>query len=132
VLYENLYCHDSTVFSLIPAIQQRASEDLFRKIKQFANSTPVAEKAAEAVEDKQNTFCGLICSQKRLCSLSRPSRRTTHVAQTSQPLCLKPLLDEKYHAGEHADGKRDPDDDGKAPIGLRKRHAGSGYIHAVG
>lgn len=52
VLDENLYCYDSTVFSLTPAIRKRASEGLFRKIKEFTDSMPALEKAADAVKDK--------------------------------------------------------------------------------
>lgn len=52
VLDENLYGYDSTVFSLTPAIQRRASEGLFRKIKEFTDSAPAMGKAADAVKDK--------------------------------------------------------------------------------
>jgi len=52
VLDENLYSYDSAIFSLTPAIQKRASEGLFRKIKEFTDSAPAAQKAVEAVRDK--------------------------------------------------------------------------------
>jgi hypothetical protein len=52
VLDETLYCYDSTIFSLTPAIQKRASDGLFRKIKEFTDSVPAAQKAIEAVNDK--------------------------------------------------------------------------------
>lgn len=52
VLDENLYCYDSAVFSLTPAIRKEASEGLFTKIEEFANSVPAARKAAELVKDK--------------------------------------------------------------------------------
>jgi hypothetical protein len=52
VLDENLYCYDSAVFSLTPAIQKRASEGLFRKVKEFTDSAPAVGKAANAVKDK--------------------------------------------------------------------------------
>ena len=52
VLDENLYCYDSTVFSLTPAIRERSSEGLFRKIKEFSDSAPAAAKAADAIKDK--------------------------------------------------------------------------------
>jgi ADP-ribosylglycohydrolase len=52
VLDENLYCYDSAVFSLTPAIRRRASERLFTKIKEFADSAPAVAKSAEAVKDK--------------------------------------------------------------------------------
>ncbi|GHU82294.1 hypothetical protein FACS1894196_0390 [Clostridia bacterium] len=52
VLDENLYSYDSTIFSLTPAIQKRASEGLFRRIKEFTDSAPATQKAVEAVKDK--------------------------------------------------------------------------------
>lgn len=52
VLDENLYSYDSVVFSLTPAIRKRASEGLFRKIKEFTDSVPAVGKAADTVKDK--------------------------------------------------------------------------------
>ena len=52
VLDEKLYCYDSAVFSLTPAIQKRTSEGLLRKIKEFIDSTPAMGKAADAVKNK--------------------------------------------------------------------------------
>lgn len=52
VLDENLYCYDSAVFTLTPAIQNRASESLLRKVKQFVDSVPAAQKAKDYVQNK--------------------------------------------------------------------------------
>lgn len=52
VLDENLYCYDSAVFTLTPAIQNRASESLIRKVKQFVDSVPAAQKAKDYVQNK--------------------------------------------------------------------------------
>lgn len=49
VLNENLYSYDSTVFSLSPAVQNKASEGLISKINQLLNSIPAAQKAQEYV-----------------------------------------------------------------------------------
>lgn len=45
VLDESLYSYDSTVFTLTPAIQSRTSDSLIRKIEQFIDSVPAAQKA---------------------------------------------------------------------------------------
>lgn len=52
LLDENLYCYNSAVFSLMPAIQNRASESLLRKVKQFIDSVPFAQKAKDNVQNK--------------------------------------------------------------------------------
>ena len=52
VLDENLYCYDSSVFSLTPAIQGKASEGLLRKVKEFIDSVPAVRKAADSAHDK--------------------------------------------------------------------------------
>lgn len=52
VLDENLYCYDSTVFSLTPAVQRRTSEGLINKVKKFIDSVPAAQKAKDYVRSK--------------------------------------------------------------------------------
>lgn len=52
VLDENLYCYDSAVFALTPAIQNRTSESLLRKVNQFIYSVPAAQKARDYVQSK--------------------------------------------------------------------------------
>lgn len=52
VLDENLYCYDSAVFVLTPAIQNRTSESLLRKVKQYIDSVPAAQKARDYVQSK--------------------------------------------------------------------------------
>lgn len=52
VLDENLYCYDSYVFALTPAIQNRTSESLLRKVKQFIASVPAAQKSIDYVQNK--------------------------------------------------------------------------------
>ena len=52
VLDENLYCYESAVFTLTPAIQNRASLSLLRKVKQFIDSVPAAQKANDYVQSK--------------------------------------------------------------------------------
>lgn len=52
VLDENLYCYDSTVFALTPAIQNRASDGLLRKVRQFAESAPAVQKAKDYAQNK--------------------------------------------------------------------------------
>ncbi len=52
VLDENLYCYDSAVFALTPAIQNRTSESLLRKVNQFIDSVPSAQKARDYVQSK--------------------------------------------------------------------------------
>lgn len=52
VLDENLYCYDSAVFALTPAIQNRTSESLLRKVNQFIDSVPAAQKARDYVQSK--------------------------------------------------------------------------------
>lgn len=52
VLDEKLYCYDSEVFSLSPVIQNRTSESLFSKIKQFVDSVPAVQKSIDYVQSK--------------------------------------------------------------------------------
>ena len=52
VLDENLYCYESTVFTLTPAIQNRTSESLLRKVKQFVDSVPAVQKAKDYGQSK--------------------------------------------------------------------------------
>ena len=52
VLDENLYCYDSAVFALTPAIQNRTSEGLLRKVKQFIDSVPAAQKSRDYVQSR--------------------------------------------------------------------------------
>ena len=52
VLDEGLYCYDSTVFTLTPAMQNRISDNLTRKIKQFINSIPAVPKAIDYLQSK--------------------------------------------------------------------------------
>jgi hypothetical protein len=52
VLDENLYCYESAVFTLTPAIQNRTSENLLEKVKQFIDSVPAAQKAKDYVQRK--------------------------------------------------------------------------------
>ena len=52
VLDENLYCYDSAIFALTPAIQNRTSESLFRKVKQFIDSVPTVQKSIDYVQSK--------------------------------------------------------------------------------
>ncbi|WP_148581892.1 hypothetical protein [Alkalibaculum bacchi] len=52
MLDENLYSYNSTVFSLSPAIQNRTSESLFSKVKQFVNSVPAVQKSIDYVQSK--------------------------------------------------------------------------------
>jgi len=52
VLDENLYCYESSVFTLTPAIQNRASVSLLRKVKQFIDSVPSAPKVKDYVQSK--------------------------------------------------------------------------------
>lgn len=52
VLDESLYCYDSVVFSLSPAIQNRTSENLLYKVKQFIDSVPAAQKSIEYLQNK--------------------------------------------------------------------------------
>lgn len=52
VLDENLYCYDSTVFALTPAVQNNASDGLLRKVKQFAESAPATQKAKDYLQNK--------------------------------------------------------------------------------
>jgi hypothetical protein len=52
VLDENLYCYDSAVFALTPAIQNRTSESLLRKVKQFIDSVPAAQKSRDYLHSK--------------------------------------------------------------------------------
>ncbi len=56
VLDENLYSYDNAVFNLTTAIQDRASEGLFRKIEQFINSAPAIQKAREKMRTKTEFF----------------------------------------------------------------------------
>lgn len=52
VLDENLYCYESAVFTLTPAIQNRTSESLLKKVNQFIDSAPAVLKAKDCVESK--------------------------------------------------------------------------------
>lgn len=52
VLDENLYCYESAVFTLTTAIQKRTSESLLKKVKQFIDSVPAAQKAKDYVQSK--------------------------------------------------------------------------------
>lgn len=52
VLDENLYCYDSTAFSLAPAIQNRTSESLYRKVQQFIDSVPALVNAVDNIQSK--------------------------------------------------------------------------------
>lgn len=52
VLDENLYCYNSAVFVLSPAIQNRTSEGLLRKVQQFIDSVPAAQKSRDYVQSK--------------------------------------------------------------------------------
>ncbi len=52
VLDENLYCYDSSVFSLSPAIQNRTSESLFSKVNKFMDLAPAAKKSLDYIKSK--------------------------------------------------------------------------------
>ncbi|KAF0222996.1 MAG: hypothetical protein FD179_1832 [Erysipelotrichaceae bacterium] len=52
VLDENLYSYESAVFTVIPSIQNGNSEKLFRKIKQYLESMPAIQLAADKVKSK--------------------------------------------------------------------------------
>lgn len=52
VLDENLYCYDSTVFNLTPAIQNRASYGLLRKVEKFAEFASVSQKSKDYMQSK--------------------------------------------------------------------------------
>lgn len=52
VLDENLYCYDSSVFSLSLAIQNRTSESLFSKVNKFVDSAPAAKKSLDYIKSK--------------------------------------------------------------------------------
>ncbi|MFA9422198.1 MAG: hypothetical protein ACERLG_01380 [Sedimentibacter sp.] len=52
VLDENLYCYDSTVFALTPAIQNRVYDGLLGKVKQFVDSAPAVQKSKDYVQSK--------------------------------------------------------------------------------
>jgi len=52
VLDANLYSYENTVFTLIPSMQNVASERLFTKVKQFIDSAPAVKQAQEYVKDK--------------------------------------------------------------------------------
>lgn len=52
VLDENLYCYDSVVFALTPTIRNKTSENLLRKVIQFVDSVPAAQKAKEDLQSK--------------------------------------------------------------------------------
>lgn len=52
VLDENLYCYDSSVFSLSPAIQNRTSLSLFSKVNKFVDSAPAAKKSLDYIKRK--------------------------------------------------------------------------------
>lgn len=55
ILDENLYSFGSTVFAFTPAIQNRTSDSLLRKVRQFIDSVPAAQKARDLVQNK--TVC---------------------------------------------------------------------------
>ena len=52
VLDENLYCYDSTVFTITPAIQKRTSEGLLGLVEQFIESVPAVQKSIEYARSK--------------------------------------------------------------------------------
>jgi type I restriction enzyme M protein len=52
LLDENLYSYDSAVFALTPAIQNRTSNSLLRKIEQFIDSVPAIQKAVDNIQSK--------------------------------------------------------------------------------
>ncbi len=52
VLDENLYCYESAVFKLTPAIQNRSSGNLLRKVEQFIDRVPTLKKAADDMKMK--------------------------------------------------------------------------------
>lgn len=52
VLDERLYCYDSAVFSLTPAIQARTSNALIAKIEKFIDSAPSLQRVRESIKNK--------------------------------------------------------------------------------
>jgi hypothetical protein len=52
VLDENLYRYDSAVFTITPAIQNRTSESLLKKVIAYVDSLPAAQRAKELVQSK--------------------------------------------------------------------------------
>lgn len=52
VLDDNLYSYDSSVFSLSPIIQNRTSENMLSKVKQFIDSVPAVQKSIDYVQSK--------------------------------------------------------------------------------
>lgn len=52
LLDDNLYSYENTIFTLTPAIQNRTSESLLNRIKQFIDSVPAAKKAKEHLKTK--------------------------------------------------------------------------------
>lgn len=52
VLDENLYCYDSAVFTITPAIQKRTSEGLLSLVEQFIESVPAVQKSIEYARSK--------------------------------------------------------------------------------
>jgi len=56
VLDENLYSYDSTVFTVTPAIQNGTSESLLRRINQYIDAVPAAQKARDYMQRKTEYF----------------------------------------------------------------------------
>lgn len=52
ILDESLYCYENVIFGLTPAIQNRTSERLLRKVKQFIDSVPTVQKSIDYVQTK--------------------------------------------------------------------------------
>lgn len=52
VLDENLYCYDSSVFSLSPAIQYKTTLSLLGKVNKYIDSFPAAKKSIEYAKRK--------------------------------------------------------------------------------
>ena len=52
VLDEKLYCYDSAVFSLTPAIQERTSNALITRIERFVDSVPTLQRVRENIQNK--------------------------------------------------------------------------------
>jgi len=52
VLDENLYSYENVLYTLMPSMQDAASERLFTKVKRFVDSVPAMKQAQELVQDK--------------------------------------------------------------------------------
>lgn len=52
VLDENLYCYDSAIFTITPAIQKGTSEGLLNLVEQFIESIPAVQKSIEYARSK--------------------------------------------------------------------------------